>query len=147
MPGDHLVGWFGWGWVWAVKGNCHFTWVRIDSGTGLSLVQHQTITQTNADLLLIGPLGTNFSEILIRIQNFSFMKMLLKISSAKRQPFCPRGDELTHWGRVTHICVSKLPTQGSTLSFLAGCPKSHCLCWYRNFLVYWYLKLDNQVVN
>ena len=25
--------------------------------------------------------------------------------------------------------------QGSTLSFLAGCPKSHFLGWYRNFLV------------
>ena len=37
--------------------------------------------------------------------------------------------------------------QGSTLSFLAGRPKSHFLGWYRNFLVYWYLKLDNQVVN
>ena len=37
--------------------------------------------------------------------------------------------------------------QGSTLSFLAGCPKSHFLGWYRNFFVYWYLKLDNQVVN
>ena len=38
-------------------------------------------------------------------------------------------------------------TQGSTLSFLAGCPKSHFLGWYRNVLVYWYLRLDNQVVN
>ena len=39
--------------------------------------------------------------------------------------------------------------QGSTLSFLAGCPKSHFLGWYRNFHVhvYSYLKLDNQVVN
>ena len=26
-------------------------------------------------------------------------------------------------------------------------PKSHLLGWYRNFLVYWFLKLDNQVVN
>ena len=38
------------------------------------------------------------------------------------------------------------PLQGSTLSFLAGCPKSHFLGWYRNFLVYLYLKLDNQFV-
>ena len=37
--------------------------------------------------------------------------------------------------------------QGSTLSFLAGCPKSHFLDCYRNFLVYSYLKLDNQVIN
>ena len=33
--------------------------------------------------------GTNFGEILITIQNFSFMKMHLKISSAKWPPFCP----------------------------------------------------------
>ena len=40
-------------------------------------------------------IGTNFSEILIKIQIFSFTKMHLKISSAKRRPFCPGGDELT----------------------------------------------------
>ena len=36
----------------------------------------------------------NFSEILIKIQNFSFTKMHLKISSAKWRPFCPGGDEV-----------------------------------------------------
>ena len=38
-------------------------------------------------------------------------------------------------------------SQGSALSFLAGCLKSHFLAWYRKFFVYWYLKLDNHVVN
>ena len=33
-------------------------------------------------------------ETLIKIQNFSFTKMHLKISSANRRPFCPGGDEL-----------------------------------------------------
>ena len=42
----------------------------------------------------IGRLGTNFSEIQIEI-NFSFMKMHLKVSSAKWRPYCPGGDELT----------------------------------------------------
>ena len=37
----------------------------------------------------LDPRGTNFSEILIKIQNFSFTKMHLKISSVKRRPFCP----------------------------------------------------------
>ena len=50
--------------------------------------QHHTIIWTNAGILLIGPLGTNFSEILIRIHKFSFMKMHLKMSSAKWRPFC-----------------------------------------------------------
>ena len=33
----------------------------------------------------------------MKIQNFSFTKMHLKISTVKWQPFCPGGDELTHW--------------------------------------------------
>ena len=37
----------------------------------------------------IGPLSTKFSEIRIKIQDFGFMKMHLKMSSAKRRPFCP----------------------------------------------------------
>ena len=48
----------------------------------------EAIIWTNAGLLLIGPLGTNFSEILIEILTFSFRKMRLKVSSAKRRPFC-----------------------------------------------------------
>ena len=46
---------------------------------------------TSAGLLSIEPLGTNIIVILIKIQNFSFTKMHLKISSAKWQPFCPGG--------------------------------------------------------
>ena len=38
--------------------------------------------------MLIGTLGTNFSEILIEIHIFSFKKMHLKTSSAKWWPFC-----------------------------------------------------------
>ena len=36
----------------------------------------------------IRPLGTNFSEILIGIQTFSFTKMYLQKLSAKWRPFC-----------------------------------------------------------
>ena len=39
---------------------------------------HQAITWTNARLLLIGPLGTNLSEILFGIQSFSLKKMHFK---------------------------------------------------------------------
>ena len=71
--------------------------VGIGSYNGLSPVWRQAFIWTNAGLLSIRTLGTIFSEILIKIQKFSFMKMHLKISSAKLRPFCPRGDELTHW--------------------------------------------------
>ena len=60
----------------------------IASDNGLSPDRRQAIIWTNAGLLLIGPLGTNFSEILIEILAFSFKKMRLKMSSAKRRPFC-----------------------------------------------------------
>ena len=50
--------------------------------------RRQAIIWTNAGILLIGPLGTNFNEILIGIQTFSLKKMHLKMSSAKWGPFC-----------------------------------------------------------
>ena len=55
----------------------------IGSDNGLSPGRRQAIILTSAGVLLIGPLGTYFSEILIGIQTFSFKKMHLKISSAK----------------------------------------------------------------
>ena len=60
----------------------------IDSDNGLLPGRHQAIIWTNAGILLIGPLGTNFNEILIAIYIFSFEKMHLKMSSGNWQPFC-----------------------------------------------------------
>ena len=60
----------------------------ICSDNGLSPGQHQAITWTNVGILLIGPLGTNFSEMLIEIRTFSFKKIHLKMSSGKWRPFC-----------------------------------------------------------
>ena len=60
----------------------------IGSDNGLSLVRCQAIIWTSAGLLLIGHLGTNFGENLIRIQTFSFKKLHLKTSSAKWRLFC-----------------------------------------------------------
>ena len=84
------------------KGNTHdpklisflFRWGRVThicivkltiivSDNGLSPERRQAIIWTNAGILLIGPLGTNFSEILIVIQTFSLKKIGLKLSSAK----------------------------------------------------------------
>ena len=60
----------------------------IGSDNSLSPDRRQAIIWTNAGILLIGPLGTNFSQILIEILTFSIKKMRLKVSSAKRRPFC-----------------------------------------------------------
>ena len=50
----------------------------IGSGNGLSPGRHEAIMWTNAEILWIGPLGTNFSEI--------FKKMHLKMPSTKWWP-------------------------------------------------------------
>ena len=60
----------------------------IGSDNGLSPGRRQAIIWTSAGILLIGPLGTNFSEILIEILTFSFKEMRLKVSSAKWRPYC-----------------------------------------------------------
>ena len=57
----------------------------IGSDNGLS-PRRRAIIWTNAGILLIGPLGTNFSEISLGIQPFSAKKMHLKMSSAKWRP-------------------------------------------------------------
>ena len=52
------------------------------SDNGLSPGRRQAIIWTNTEILLIGPLGTNFIEIIVGIQTFSFRKMHLEMSSA-----------------------------------------------------------------
>ena len=66
------------------------------SGNGLLPGRCQAIIWTNVRLLLIEPLGTNFSEILIEIYTFSFKKMHLKMSSAEFRPFCLGPNGLSH---------------------------------------------------
>ena len=68
-------------------------WVSTGSDNGLSPIRRQAIILTNAGLLSIGPLGTNFSKILIKMQNFSFTKMHLNIV-CKMAAILSRGDEL-----------------------------------------------------
>ena len=69
----------------------------IGSENGLSPCQRQAIIWTSAGILLIGPSGTNFNEILIEIHTFSFKKMHLKISSGKWRPFCLGLNVLTNY--------------------------------------------------
>ena len=55
---------------------------------GWSPGRRQAIIWTNAAILLIRTLGTNFSEKLIEIHISFFKKMHLKMSSGKWRPFC-----------------------------------------------------------
>ena len=82
----------------------------IGSDNGLSPGRRQAIIWTNAGILLIGPLGTDFRENFIGIQTFSFKKMHLKISSGKWRPFCLGLNVLRNGSVITsqrsHGCIS-----------------------------------------
>ena len=73
----------------------------IGSDNGLSPGRRQAIIWTNAGILSIRTLETNFSEILSEIHAFSFKKMHLKMSSGKRRPFGLGLNVLT--GRSCHF--------------------------------------------
>ena len=75
----------------------------IGSDNGLSPERRQAIIWTNAGILFIGSLGTNFTEISFEILAFSFTKMRLKVSSAKRRSFCLGLNVLTHSQRRNKV--------------------------------------------
>ena len=76
----------------------------IGSDNGSSPGRCQAIMWTYGEVLLIGPLGTNFSEILIETDRFSFKKMHLKMPSAKWLPFC-LGLNVLRYGRISHCTI------------------------------------------
>ena len=78
----------------------------IGSDNGLSPGRRQAIIWNNAGILLIAPLGTNFSENLIRILTYSFTKMHLKMLSVKWHPFCLGLNVLRFW--VEHVTITYL---------------------------------------
>ena len=74
-----------WGWLTHI---CVGKLSIIGSESGLSPNRRQAIIWTDAGILLIWTLGTNFSDISIEIYTFSFKKMHLKMSSGKWRPCC-----------------------------------------------------------
>ena len=83
----------------------------IGSDNGLSPDLRQAIIWTNSGILLIGPLGTNFNEISIEILTVSFKEMRLKVSSAKRRPFCLCLNVLIRSGEFNHECSYQVYSQ------------------------------------
>ena len=65
-----------------------YIYIYIGSDNSLSLGRRRAIIWTNAGILLIRPLGTNFNEIVIENHTFSFKKMHLKMSTAKWRLNC-----------------------------------------------------------
>ena len=93
----------------------------IGSDKGLPPGRRQAIIWTNAGILLIGPLGANFNEILIEILTFSFKKMRFEVSSAKWWPFCLSLSGLIHCGLVMPYSTINLGQ-----------------CWFSQWLVAWW---------
>ena len=93
-PVEIVVFWLWFHWILLLTHWGRVTHIRVSKHTiigsdnGLSPGRRQPIIWTNAGTLLIGTLGTNFSEILIEIRIFSSKKMGLKVSSVKWRPFC-----------------------------------------------------------
>ena len=100
---------------------------------------------TNAGLLLIGPLGTNFSEILVEIITFSFKKMHLKVSSGKWWPSCLGLNVLSHDAMysvstlVCHRADFRFPPsqrvtslQSNAISHWLGANLESALCHLKN---------------
>ena len=83
----------------------------IGSDYGLSHGQRQAIIWTNAGILLIGPLRTNFSEILIEIHTFSYKKMhfqehvLWKMAAILSRPQCVNSFNPFLWNEVVSDLV------------------------------------------
>ena len=98
-----------WGWVMHI---CVGNLTIIGSDYGLSPGRHQAIIWTNTGILLIGTLGTNFSEISIAILTFSSKKNRLKLSSAKWWPFflglSANDDKISIMTTVEFHCTNKL---------------------------------------
>ena len=71
---------------WRINASVNYTVIGSDNGA--SPGRRRAIIWTNAGLLLIGPLRTNFSEILFEMHTFLFKTMHLNLSSEKWKPFC-----------------------------------------------------------
>ena len=97
------------------------------SDNGLSPERRQAIIWTNAGILLIGPLGTNFSGTSIEIQIFSFKKMHLKMSSAKWRLFRLGLNELISVAKISPYKKSCLPNAGDTWwGWVKSLPLQYC---------------------
>ena len=93
----------------------------------------------NAGLLSFGPLGTNFSVILIKIHKFQFTKMHLKmaaiLSRGKWVNFCRTGDAVGEvvawWGNMVNVWGAD--DKSTVVQVMAWCHQapSHYLnqCW------------------
>ena len=115
----------------------------IGSANGLSPGWCQAIIWSNDGILLIGPLGTNFNEILIVIDTFSFKKIHLKMAAILCWPECVNGiisprkwplypEHKVSWHGLVNITLST-NLSNLTLTVLCNFSLHFLLCqqWYK----------------
>ena len=102
----------------------------IGSDNGLSPGRRQAIIWTNAGILLIGPLETNFSEILSEIQSFSFKKMYLEMSSGKWRPCCLGLNVLNRDRHTTIVLAPQSEDKSSNIYDLYNSQNASVYCEY-----------------
>ena len=73
--------------LWRLTNWDHVTHIMVGNLTIIGSDKRHGIIWTNAGIMLIRPLGTNFSEILIKMHTFSFNKKHLNMSD-KQRPVC-----------------------------------------------------------
>ena len=112
----------------------------IGSDNGLAPRRRQAIIWTNDGVLLIGPLGTNFSEITMEIHAFS--KMHLKMSSEKWRPFCLGLNVLSSVAlQHSHICSRASEVTLMDMGKISGANLEqgpNCVHNYSNSLLVWF---------
>ena len=134
--------------IWKQKCNLSTHWVRvthlsniIGSDNSLSPCRRQAIIWTNAGMLLIGPLGTNFNDILIEIHTYSSRKPILKCGMEKlvilSRPQCVKS---TSWYHGREISLQYYPFSDSFHK--RECEVPGLIIVYLQFIttvVYWYM--------
>ena len=114
----------------------------IGSDNGLTPGRRQAIIWNNAGLY-IEPLGTNFNEISIGIQRFSFKKMHLNMSSAKWRPFCLSLNVLSNCVTWLEESWLHLSIEYGSTTFLYG---RKIMVWI-NMMLFKYSKSSVKIVN
>ena len=83
----------------------------------------QSIISTNAGILLIGPLGSNFNEILITIHTVSFQKIHLKMLSGNGDNFFFTIQIFFSWEWIWTNCTFSVLENDVIYEYILMCPQ------------------------
>ena len=104
---------------------------------------------TNAGLLLIWSLGTNFSEIIFEIHTFSFKQMHSKTPSAKWRTCCLGLNVLNEYvnqiNEMWHSPTDQRTHKNPTPQIVMGCSNSELPGCYQKLNRWWFISLTDAV--